>query len=69
MHWKKWISEGAVYYGIVFGALGIYMVWSKFAFGTFSPVSGQIKHWWATLPGHAYGGTHTRYPFFFRTEL
>ena len=56
-HWKKWITDGALYYGIVLGALGIYMVWSKFVFGTTSPVSGQIKQWWATLPGRAYGGT------------
>jgi hypothetical protein len=33
------------------------MVWSKFAFGTSSPVSGQIKQWWASLPGRAYGGS------------
>jgi hypothetical protein len=56
-HWKKWITDGALYYGIVFGALGIYMVWSKFVFGTTSPVSGQIKQWWASLPGRAYGGS------------
>jgi len=56
-HWKKWITDGALYYGIVFGALGVYMVWSKFVFGTTSPVSGQIKQWWASLPGRAYGGS------------
>jgi hypothetical protein len=56
-YWKKWIIDGAWYYGIVLGALGIYMVWSKFAFGTTSPVSGQIKQWWASLPGRAYGGS------------
>ncbi|HSA99610.1 MAG TPA: hypothetical protein VLE49_03090, partial [Anaerolineales bacterium] len=56
-HWKRWLSEGALYYGIVFGALGMYMVWSKAVFGTTSPVSGQIKQWWATLPGRAYGGS------------
>ena len=56
-HWRKWIREGAVYYSIVLGALGIYMLWSKIVFGTTSPVSGQIKQWWATLPGRAYGGS------------
>jgi hypothetical protein len=40
----------------VLGALGIYMAWSKIIFGTTSPVSGQIKQWWASLPGRAYGG-------------
>lgn len=56
-HWKKWLRDGALYYGIVFGVLGAYMVWSKLVFGTSSPVSGQIKLWWASLPGRAYGGS------------
>jgi hypothetical protein len=56
-HWKQWLNEGLVYYGILFGSLSVYMLWSKLAFGTFSPVSGQIKHWWAGLPGRAYGGS------------
>ncbi|MEP7134213.1 MAG: hypothetical protein ABI904_04720 [Chloroflexota bacterium] len=55
-NWQTWLGEGLRYYGVIFGALGIYMVWNKFAFGTFSPVSGQIKRWWATLPGNTYGG-------------
>jgi len=56
-YWRKWIADGALYYGIVLGALGIYMAWNKFVFGTSSPVSGQIKQWWASLPGRAYGGS------------
>jgi hypothetical protein len=55
-HWRQWLRDGAVYYGIVLGALGAYMAWSKILFGTTSPVSGQIKQWWASLPGRAYGG-------------
>jgi len=55
-NWKKWLSDGALYYGVVLGTLALYMIWSKFTFGTSSPVSGQIKHWWASLPGRAYGG-------------
>ena len=55
-HGKQWFRDGALYYGIVLGALGIYMAWSKLVFGTTSPVSGQIKQWWASLPGRAYGG-------------
>jgi hypothetical protein len=55
-HWRQWLRDGAVYYAILLGALGTYMVWSKFVFGTSSPVSGQIKQWWASLPGRAYGG-------------
>jgi hypothetical protein len=64
-HWKKWISEGALYYGIVVGALGVYMLWSKLVFGTSSPVSGQIKQWWASLPGRAYGGSSRDHLSFF----
>ena len=56
-HWKQWLRDGALYYGILMGALGAYMAWSKLVFGTTSPVSGQIKQWWASLPGRAYGGT------------
>ncbi|HLO32488.1 MAG TPA: hypothetical protein VK249_25300 [Anaerolineales bacterium] len=64
-HWRKWLSEGTLYYGIVFGALGSYMLWSKLVFGTSSPVSGQIKQWWAALPGRAYGGSaHDLLSFF-----
>lgn len=64
VHWKKWLADGALYYGIVLGALGIYMLWNKLAFGTSTPVSGQIKQWWASLPGRAYGGS-TRNPLSF----
>ena len=56
-HWRKWLNDGLVYYGVVFGSLAIYMLWNRLAFGTFSPVSGQIKQWWARLPGRAYGGS------------
>ncbi len=56
-HWKQWVADGLAYYGVVIGALGAYMIWNKLAFGTFSPVSGQIKQWWASLPGRAYGGS------------
>lgn len=64
-HWKKWISEGALYYGIIGGVLGLYMLWSKLVFGTSSPVSGQIKQWWASLPGRAYGGSSRDHLSFF----
>ncbi|HEY9526097.1 MAG TPA: hypothetical protein VIR02_03380 [Anaerolineales bacterium] len=55
-HAKQWLREAVIYFGIVLGALGIYMLWSRLVFGTTSPVSGQIKQWWASLPGRAYGG-------------
>lgn len=71
-HWRGWVKEGALYYGIVLGCLGVYMAWNKMLFGTASPVSGQIKHWWASLPGRAYGGASREALSFFglsyRTE-
>lgn len=56
-HWRQWFRDGLAYYGAILGPLGIYMLWNRFAFGSFSPVSGQIKQWWADLPGRAYGGS------------
>jgi hypothetical protein len=55
-NWKTWIHEGVGYVHIVFGSLILYMLWNRLAFGTFSPVSGQIKRWWGSLGGRVYGG-------------
>lgn len=64
-NWSRWLQEGIIFYGIAFGGLGIYMLWNKISFGTFSPVSGQIKHWWGSLSGNVYGGSaHTPLAFF-----
>jgi hypothetical protein len=52
--WKTWLSEGAAFYGVLGGLLVIYMVFSHFAFGTSSPVSGQIKRWWGSMGNTAY---------------
>jgi len=49
INWKKWLTEGVTYYGILGGALALYMLYNKIAFGTSSPVSGQVKRWWGTL--------------------
>ena len=41
------------------------MLFNHLIFGTFSPVSGQIKRWWGNLPGNVYGGAAKRkYTFF-----
>lgn len=53
-NWKKWLTEGITYYGIVGGALALYMLFNKIAFGATSPVSGLIKRWWGTLGRTAY---------------
>jgi hypothetical protein len=55
-NWRSWLKNGAIYYGILGGMLGIYMLWSKFTFGTSSPVSGQIKRWWGSFSSRVYGG-------------
>ena len=48
-NWRKWLTEGATYYGILGSALALYMLYNKITFGTSSPVSGQVKRWWGTL--------------------
>ncbi len=48
-NWRKWLTEGITYYGILGGALAIYMLYNQITFGTSSPVSGQVKRWWGTL--------------------
>ncbi|HNN13240.1 MAG TPA: hypothetical protein PKL78_06750 [Anaerolineales bacterium] len=52
--WKSWLREGLTFYGILGGLLIAYMVFSHFAFGTTSPVSGQIKRWWGSMGDSAY---------------
>jgi hypothetical protein len=64
-NWKHWLEDGLAYYGVSFGLLGMYMLWSRFAFGTFSPVSGQIKRWWGSLSGRVYGGSAKNVQSFF----
>ncbi len=54
--WKVWIREGIGYSGVVLSSLIVYMFWNRQAFGTFFPVSGQIKRWWGSLGGRVYGG-------------
>jgi hypothetical protein len=51
---KTWFNEGLAFYGVLGGLLIIYMLFNHFMFGTSSPVSGQIKRWWGTLPNSAY---------------
>ena len=55
-NWRNWLSEGLVYFGILGGALGTYMLWNKINFSTTSPVSGQIKRWWGSFASRVYGG-------------
>ncbi|CAG1004985.1 hypothetical protein ANAEL_03286 [Anaerolineales bacterium] len=65
INWKKWLADGVAYYGVVGGALALYMLYNKIAFGTSSPVSGQIKRWWGTLISTAYEGPAPDWTSFF----
>ncbi len=65
LHWQDWLKEGSVYYGILGGVISLYMLWNKIAFGTASPVSGQIKRWWASYLVSAFGGAPKDYLSFF----
>jgi hypothetical protein len=52
--WKRFIFEGLAFFGpAVILVLG-YMAWNISLFGTPLPISGQIKHWWGTLPNTVY---------------
>lgn len=52
--WKTWFREGAAFYGVLGGLLIAYMIFNQAAFGTSSPVSGQIKRWWGSMGDTAY---------------
>jgi hypothetical protein len=54
--WRQWLAEGAIFYGIVGGSLSLYMIWNRLVFGSFSPVSGEVKRWWGTFLISVYGG-------------
>ncbi len=56
VHWRDWLKEGSLFYGLLGGFLALYMFWNKLVFGTFTPVSGQIKRWWASPSVGALGG-------------
>jgi len=57
--WKNVLLEG-IAYAIPIGVIvGIYCLSNKLIFGTFTPVSGQIKTWWNTLPNTVYSHTNT----------
>ncbi len=57
--WQKILSEGSMFALPIALILGAYMVLNKIVFGTFMPVSGQIKQWWNTLPNTIYAHKNT----------
>ena len=47
--WKRLISQTVCYFAPVFTALGGFLIFNHFYFGSSMPLSGQIKTWWGTL--------------------
>jgi hypothetical protein len=56
-NWRGWLADGLGYYGVIVAGMAFYMLFNNLHFGTFSPVSGQIKRWWGSLAGRVYGGS------------
>lgn len=61
--WKVILREGLIFSLPILLCLVGYFAWNHYMFGTFMPISGQIKHWWATLPNTVY--SHNVDPFVF----
>jgi hypothetical protein len=55
LQWRSTIIRAACYFAPVGVLLAAYMTANLWYFGTPSPVSGQIKRWWGTLPNTVYG--------------
>lgn len=55
--WKNALSDGVSYGAPIAVLIGSYMIFNRVTFGSFSPVSGQIKHWWSTMPNTVYART------------
>lgn len=53
--WKKILQNGVVAALPIVILVGAYIAWNYFKFGILTPVSGQVKLWWATLPNTVYG--------------
>ncbi|MEW6502366.1 MAG: hypothetical protein AB1457_00220 [Chloroflexota bacterium] len=52
---RHWIVRGTGYALPVVIGLSVYLLLNLIWFGTPSPVSGQVKHWWGTIPDTVYG--------------
>jgi hypothetical protein len=61
--WYQWIRQDfrrIILDGLKYFAPGallmlVYIGWNQIYFGTPTPISGQVKHWWSTLPNTVYG--------------
>lgn len=55
----KIVMDGLVFAAPVVLIIGTYIGINKVVFGTFAPVSGQIKAWWGILSNTVYASTNT----------
>lgn len=55
LDWRAFLKTATAYALPLILLIGGYMAFNYFYFGTFTPVSGQIKQWWGTLPVTIYG--------------
>jgi hypothetical protein len=53
-YWRRFLAEGLAILGPVVILILGYMLWNVIFFRTPMPISGQIKHWWGTLPNTVY---------------
>jgi hypothetical protein len=67
-NWRTWLKDGLCYYSVIGLALSAYMLLNRVLFGTFMPVSGQIKRWWGSLGNNAYGGNSQTLPDIFALD-
>lgn len=63
--WALSLRRGLAYSLPVIILLGGYLLWNQQVFGTASPVSGQTKQWWGTIPDTAYGNPPVSFAEFF----
>ena len=54
-NWRRILAEGILVAAPVGILVSTYMILNMVFLGTFTPVSGQIKAWWSTLPNTVYG--------------
>ncbi len=61
----KWITRGVGYALPIMILLSAYLLLNLFWFGTPTPVSGQVKHWWGTITDIVYGRPVNHIPALF----
>ncbi|MEX1071668.1 MAG: hypothetical protein WEC37_03490 [Anaerolineales bacterium] len=53
--WSWRFLTGFAFFGPIAIVMSIYIIWNQLAFGTPTPISGQVKLWWGTLRNTVYG--------------